>query len=264
MYRRRGRAVPSDGELRALKARLCRVLAPLASAVLLDAELGGDALAEVPPRVALLMPLEAQGYEAVAEGPAPRLLPDFSPADAARLGADGCKLLIPYRPDLADATERQDALVRETLAACHALGLPLMVEPIVYRLDRDDEAAFRAAFADRVVATARRVAALGVDILKLQFPESRDPRAACAELDRACGASPWVLLGGGTDADAFASQLDVACRAGASGFAVGRTAWDAALADDPAESERRIAETCAPVLARFVEIAERHARRLGA
>lgn len=261
LYRARGATVPPDRELAALKARLVRVLAPLASVVLLDLELGRDALRLVPPAVALVMPLEAPGHEPLGEARLTRLLADFSPADAARLGADACKLLVHYRPDVDEAARRQDELVTHALADCHAVGLPLVVEPIVYRLAEEDEAAFRPRFADLVIETARRLAALGVDILKLQFPESADA-AACAELDAACGAVPWTLLGGGGDPEGFDVQLRVACAAGASGFVVGRTVWDAALDRDPAESERRAVGVCAPLLRRFREIAEARCRPL--
>src|SRR6185295_13339473 len=88
-------------ELRSLKLALTRALAPAATAIMLDEELGGLALeaGAVPATVALIMPLEAQGYETTGDGPTTALLDDFSPAAAVRYGADACKLLLPYRPD---------------------------------------------------------------------------------------------------------------------------------------------------------------------
>ena len=87
---------------------------------------------------------------------------------------------------------------------------------------------------------AARLAKLQPDILKLQYPGSAE---ACRALDAACGqAIPWVLLGGGADAAVLEAQIEDACRAGASGFIVGRTLFDAALVADSAESERALAD----------------------
>ena len=55
-------------------------------------------------------------------------------------------------------------------------------------------------------------------------------------------------------------QIDDACRAGASGFIVGRTLFDAALVEDEAESDRALHEQCRPLLERLAGIAERLAQ----
>jgi DhnA family fructose-bisphosphate aldolase class Ia len=103
-----------------------------------------------------------------------------------------------------------------------------------------------------VAETARRLARLGPDVLKLQYPGSA---RLCEALTRACGAVPWVLLGGATDEETFLAQLRDARRGGARGYIVGRTAWDAALVEDPGEQSRAIAERAA-FLARAVQVAE--------
>ena len=93
---------------------------------------------------------------------------------------------------------------------------------------------------------------LGPDVLKLQYPGSA---RLCETLTRACGAVPWVLLGGGTDEDTFLAELRNAMRGGARGFIVGRTAWDAALVVDDADRQRAVRERVA-FLARAVQVAE--------
>lgn len=98
------RGMPTDrATLSAFKAEVTAALAGVASVVLLDEELGSGAIAKLRKGTALVMPLEEQGYESVGDGRVTTLLDDFSPARAASLGAAGCKLLLPYRPDLADA-----------------------------------------------------------------------------------------------------------------------------------------------------------------
>ena len=190
------------------------------------------------------MPLEAQGYESLGEGRITTLLGDVDPARAAALGATGCKLLLPYRPDLADAAGKQEEMVARVVSECRAAGVLSIIEPIVYGEVSELGAA--------VAETARRLARLGPDVLKLQYPGSA---RLCEVLTRACGAVPWVLLGGGTDDDTFLAQLRDAMRGGARGYIVGRTAWDAALALGDGEQRRGVSERAA-FLARAVHVAE--------
>jgi tagatose 1,6-diphosphate aldolase len=82
-----------------------------------------------------------------------------------------------------------------------------------------------------VIEGARRLVIPGVDVLKTEFPvdvaDEGDERAwadACAELSAACPA-PWVLLSASADFETFLRQVTIACRAGASGVAVGRAVW---------------------------------------
>ena len=81
-----------------------------------------------------------------------------------------------------------------------------------------------------VVETARRLTAIGADVLKAEFPYDAGVtdegrwREACAELDAATPV-PWVLLSGGVDDATFERQVRVACEAGASGVLVGRSVW---------------------------------------
>ncbi len=235
---------PDDASsLRALKVELVRGLAPFTSVVLLDVELGLDAFTERG-GTPLVVPLEAQGYESLGEGRITTLLGDVDPARAAALGAVGCKLLLPYRPDLADTARRQEEMVAHVVAECRAADVLSIVEPIVYGEVPELGAA--------VAETARRLTRLGPDLMKLQYPGTA---RLCELLTRACGAVPWVLLGGGTDEDTFLAQLRDAMRGGARGYIVGRTAWDAALVEDDGELRRAVSERAA-FLARAVQVAE--------
>lgn len=240
----RRRGYPDDASsLRALKVDLVRELARLATVVLLDVELGLDAFTELG-GTPLVIPLEAQGYELIGEGRITTLLGDVDPARAAALGAIGCKLLLPYRPDLADAARTQDETVARVVAECRAADVLSIIEPIVYGEVPELGAA--------VAETARRLARLGPDVLKLQYPGSA---RLCETLTRACGTVPWVLLGGGTDEDTFLTQLRDAMRGGARGYIVGRTAWDAVLVENDDQQTRAVAER-AGFLARAVQVAE--------
>ena len=216
---RRGLSDLSTGELRQLKLRLARALAPAATAIMLDAELGGLALEAgvVPPTVALIMPLEAQGYEESGDERTTSLLPDFSPADALRYGADACKLLVPYRVDDEGSAGRQDAIVRSTASACHEVGLPLVVEPVVFRRSTEPADEHAADYEELVIGAVARLQPLGVDLFKLPFPvpdgsalAESAALAACRSLDEACRGTPWVLLGAGADTSTFVDQVRLA------------------------------------------------------
>ena len=249
-----------DAGVTDLKLRIAGALAPEASLVLLDAEYAAAqavAAGVLPGSTGFAVPLEAMGYGDVSRLEVTALLEGWSAAKARRLGAAAAKLLLPYRVDVPSQAERQEAVVRAAVADCRAAGLALILEPIVYRRD-GEEAAGGHEFARLVVEGAERLAALEPDVLKVQHPGSAD---ACRELDEACGtAIPWVLLGGGASAEAVEAQVEEACRAGASGFIVGRTLFDVALVEDAAESAEILDRECRPLLRRLAEVAERLGR----
>jgi tagatose-1,6-bisphosphate aldolase len=271
---RRGLGDLPASALRELKLALVEGLAPAATAVMLDEELGGLALdrGAVPAGVGLIMPLEAQGGDRDdGDDPVTRLMTEFTPADAAHRGAVACKLLVPYRADRPEAAARQDDVIRLAADRCHAAGLALVVEPVVARRPGEPADAFAAAYPALVVEATRRIRAAGVDLLKLPFPVL-DPiatgegeaaaLAACRRVHEACGGTPWVLLGAGVASDVFTEQVRIAGSAGASGFLVGRGVWGPALSRDPAAVARVAAGSCRGDLLRIRAIAERFARPL--
>ncbi len=270
---RRGLVGLTDAAMRSLKVRLARALAPAATAIMLDEEFGGEALdaGVVPASVGLIMPLEAQGYEMVEDGRTTTLLADFSPDHARRRGADACKLLLPYRVDHEPSAIRQDALVEAAARTCHEAGLPLVVEPVVYRWSTEPAATYAGAYGRLAIEAVARIRALGPDLLKLPFPVlglATDGEAAaleaCRALDTACAGTPWVLLGAGADTATFIDQIRIAGTAGASGFLAGRGIWAAALGRDPDEVERVALAVCRPDFERCRAMAERVARPIEA
>jgi tagatose 1,6-diphosphate aldolase len=149
--------------------------------------------------------------------------------------------------------------VASVAEACLAEDLALFVEPLSFGLDGG-----RLVGEDRrrvVVETARRLTAIGADILKAEFPY--DPgvtdegrwREACAELDAATPV-PWVLLSGGVDDATFERQVGVACEAGASGVLVGRSVWAEAAAMAPAERDRFLATDGRARLQRLTDLVD--------
>ena len=255
--RKRGLPEPTPAELTELKLRVAQALAPGATVVLLDAEhSAAQALAAgaLPGDTGLVVPLEAQGYGDSGDLRLTSFLPGWNPAKAANLGAAGCKLLLPYRPDLDDQRGPQAQTARAAADACREAGIVLVLEPIVFAREGEELAGAR--FAELVVETARQLREVEPGVLKMQYPGA----GACSDLDAACGPqTPWVLLGGGADQETLEGQIVDACSAGASGFIVGRTLWDGALVADATASATYLRDVALPYLQRIGALARAHA-----
>jgi tagatose-1,6-bisphosphate aldolase len=257
--------VPAE-HLTALKLAIVRHLAPEASAVLLDPLYGaGQAIAAgvLPGGVGLVVAWEEQGYLGDPYGRQTTLLAGWGAEKARRLGAAAVKLLLFYHPDAGPVADRQERLVAAVLAECRRYDLPLLLEPIAYPLQRDrpkDGPHFARERRRVVIESARRLSALGPDVLKVEFPldVNHDPdpglwAEACAELDAAT-AVPWVLLSAGEPFETFCQQLTVACQAGCAGFAAGRSLWGEAATLSAAAREAFLATTARERLRRLVGI----------
>lgn len=252
-------------ELTGLKLDVVRYIAPLATAVMLDPKYSAAqaiVAAALPGNIGFLCAAEAQGYLGDPRVKQNLLLPGWSVAKAKRLGAGGIKLLVLYHPEAGEVTARQEELVQAVVADCAREDIPLFLEPLLTSLDPAlpvKSAGFAAKRRRLVVETARRLTALGPDILKLQFPldavHHHDPAEwadACAELNEAA-ARPWALLSGGDPFDTFKTQLQVACQAGCSGFMAGRALWGDAITADPTRRAELLRTT---VRVRFTELAD--------
>jgi tagatose-1,6-bisphosphate aldolase len=220
-------------ELAAFKQQVVTVLAPTASAVLLDPQVGAAhciAAGALPGHVGLVTAVEESGYTGDPTARHSRILPGWSVEKAKRLGASAVKLLVYYHPDSPVAAEIE-SLVKQVAADCQAQDIPLMVEPLSYSPDPANKKLAPAERRRVVIETARRLVGLGVDILKAEFPldisaepDEREWAKACAELS-AASAVPWVLLSASVGYETYLRQVTVACQAGASGVAVGRAVW---------------------------------------
>jgi tagatose-1,6-bisphosphate aldolase len=237
----------SYDEMVAFKRAVVRALAPAATGTLLDPEIGAAqciADGSMPASSGLLVAVEATGYEGPATARASRVLEGWSVDQAARMGASALKILLYYHPDAANAAD-QEALLAIVAEEARAHDLPLFVEPLSYSVV-DGERLFADERRHVVIRTARRLTAIGGDILKAEFPY--DPgvddqtrwREACADLTEA-SAVPWVLLSGGVDDATFERQVTVACEAGASGVLVGRSVWAPAATLPPRERDAFLA-----------------------
>ncbi|HJW84395.1 MAG TPA: tagatose-bisphosphate aldolase, partial [Anaerolineae bacterium] len=87
------------------KRDLTEMLAPMSTAILLDPIFGAPqaiASGTLPGYTGLLVSLEETGYEKDAQGRVTTLLPGWSVEKIKRMGASAVKILLYYRPDLAE------------------------------------------------------------------------------------------------------------------------------------------------------------------
>ncbi|GIK38386.1 MAG: tagatose 1,6-diphosphate aldolase [Chloroflexota bacterium] len=245
-------------QLSEIKLAVIEHLAGAASAVLLDPVYSlGQAITSgrLPGHVGVMAALEEHGYLSDPYHRQTPLLAGWSAAKAKRLGVNGIKLLLFYHPEAGAATEAQERLVRSIAADCERYEMPFFLEPISYSIKpeiKKDSPEFATQRRRIIIDTVRRLSPLGPDVMKVEFPlDTRyesDPGVwaeACVELSEA-SPIPWTLLSAGESFEVFKQQLQVACRAGCSGFVGGRSIWqeaarltDAAQADFLSSTARR-------------------------
>lgn len=225
------------GTAAAAKLDVVRVLSPAASAVLLDPlysasqAVARDAL---PARTGLLVAVEKSGYSGESTARISSLLPEWGVEKIKRMGADAVKLLIYYHPDGGDLRDRQERLTGEVAQRCRDFDIAFFLEAVTYSLDEEhgkDSEVFAEKRPALISRTAKRLSSLDPDVLKIEFPvdanQDQDEGhwlGACRDVSRA-SSCPWTVLSAGVDFDLFAREVEVACKAGASGFIGGRAIW---------------------------------------
>lgn len=258
----------SSQTLTDIKLDIVRSLGDLPSAVLLD-PLYSAAQAIVSGVLAgsagLLVALEDQGYLGDPYHRETVSLSGWSVEKARRLGATGVKVLLFYHPDSGAAAQKQENYTRSIVADCQRYELPLFLEPISYPLSpavKKNSAEFAKERRRVVIESARRLGALGADILKVEFPvdATHEPDSglwadACTELNEASPV-PWVLLSAGEPFETFCQQLMVACQAGCAGFAVGRSVWNEAAILPSDERAHFLSTTACERFKRLTDIAQ--------
>jgi len=253
----------------AIKEEIVCSLTQHATAVLLDPVYGLGPAMNMTGKSGLLMALEKSGYSGDATYRRPEFLDSWTPEKIRRMGASAVKILVYYHPDAGDLTNELDELVRAKIAECHAVDLPVFLEPMSYSIDpqASKESAQFAEIRPRVVIeTARRLSQTGADVLKMEFPVdynySSDEsiwRKQCIALSEASQV-PWVLLSAGVDFETFERQTQIACESGASGFLAGRAIWKEAINMSAQERASFLMGEATDRIKRLLDIAETECR----
>lgn len=212
------------------KADLVRYLGNAAPAILLDPEVALPRVADegvLSRDTALVVGLDASGFETVDGLRYTQFVPGMTPHRARELGGDVAKMLWYMRPDRQDAGSRVADEIRELVKACTDEGLLLIVEILVYRLEGESEEAYAAAFPGLVAESARLSVECGAKVLKLQYPGSAEASVAVTE---ASAGVPWAVLSAGVDHETFIKQVEIAVANGAGGAMAGRSLWKDSMA----------------------------------
>ncbi|MEJ3747361.1 hypothetical protein WEI85_29255 [Actinomycetes bacterium KLBMP 9797] len=255
---------PAGAEyLSSFKVDVIGALSPLASGVLTDVEHGVAAVqaaGALDARAGLLISSDRSpqptwnGEHRTEYSPAER-----GPAFVAENGGAALKFLVRWRPDRPAAPGEPD-LAREALEAvaaviadCRAYGMPSVIEPLVtVRPDEGPEERTRL-----VIRSAELLAALGPDLLKLEWPGDAD---GCREVSKVCGRVPWALLSAGVGYDEFVNRVLTAMDAGASGYIAGRAFWGEAVALTGDERRRFLTSVALDRMAGLNAAIEGHGR----
>jgi tagatose 1,6-diphosphate aldolase len=253
------------------KLLMTRILAPLASAVLLDPVYGAAqavGAGVLPGQIGLIVSLEASGYEGEATARRTPLIPGWSVAQIKRMGASAVKLLLYYHPEASTARDQED-LVRAVATDCRQHDIPFLLEPMSFSLDPSGAPKGSVAFArtrPRIVYdSALHLVPMGVDVLKAEFPadlqyeSDAEALSHCRRLTDALRV-PWVLLSAAADYALFRRQVEIACRGGAAGFLVGRAVWQEMARLRREEWEEFAAITAADRLRTLCDIANSEAQ----
>lgn len=254
------------------KLDLCQAVQNVASAVLLDPIYGAaQAISAgiLPGHVGLLVSIEKSGYSGDSTARVTERLYGWDVKKAKRMGASATKLLIYYRPDIKDLASRQLDLVAKLADECIEADIPLLVEPLSYPVEQVGVSSRKYAEMkpELVIETARQVTALPIDVLKAEFPADMEYEQdeskllqLCQELDRA-SRLPWVLLSAGADYQVFNKQVEIACKAGASGFLAGRALWQEGVQIRSREERMQFFKTtAAPRLKELAGLVHRYGR----
>lgn len=258
----------TEEELTGFKQQVVGALASAATAVLLDAEFGAAqcvASGQLPGMTGLVVSVEATGYSGDPTARQSRLMPGWSVAKAKRMGASAVKLLVYYHPD-ADTKYEVESLVEKTAQDCREQDMLLFLEPLSYSPNPTQKKLTPADRRKVVIETARRLTALGGDVLKAEFPIDfqADPdegiwAEACAELTSVSHV-PWVLLSASVRFEIFMRMVKVACQQGATGVAVGRAVWQEATSLAGIEREQFLLEVARPRMLQVTTLCAETAR----
>ena len=224
-------------EMVKIKRKQVKSLENLASAVLLDPDFGIKGVLSnhhLPEHVELLVCLEKSGYLGSAERREIVLSEDWTVSRIKKLGAMAVKLLLYYHPGQKEMAAKQRNLVTKVAEKCRDQDILFLLEPMSYPIRKGvikKSAQFAKNKFEIVLETVKDLSGLGADVLKLEFPDEMgftedEGKMAdhCWQISQA-SSEPWVLLSAGVSYLEIKKQLEIACRNGASGFAIGRAVW---------------------------------------
>jgi tagatose 1,6-diphosphate aldolase/sulfofructosephosphate aldolase len=224
----------TDDDLRRSKADVAKALSPVATGILFDPTYGVPAVTEsgaLHESCGLLVASEASKRGVYEGEPRTHRDPELNARWVLGQRGDANKFLAQLRADRPAPRAGEPDLAAECLEAvrqvvddCREVGVPSVIENLVYPLPGEDLTGRRRA--DAIIEAARALDELDIDLLKLEYPGSpEDCRRLASVLHR-----PWAVLSAGVPFDHFTEVLQISFdEGGASGFIAGRSVWRESL-----------------------------------
>ena len=255
----------TDADLRQSKADVARVLSPAASGILFDPTYGVPAVTgngALDPGCGLLVASEPPERGVFNGEPRTHRDPQLDARWVLDQGGDANKFFAQLRADRPAPRAGEPDLVADCLEAvrqvvedCREVGVPSVIENLVYPLPGEDLSGKRRE--DAIIEAARALNEFDIDLLKLEYPGSPEGcRRLASVLDR-----PWAVLSAGVPFDDFTEVLKVAFdEGGASGFIAGRSVWRESLALSGSARQEFLETVARPRLNAVREVAAERAR----
>jgi tagatose-1,6-bisphosphate aldolase len=253
----------TDDMLGDTKSDVTRYLAANAPCILLDPICAVPRVvdeATLPRDVAMLIGLDASGYDTDADGHyLSRLAHGINARKVRELGGTGGKIMVYLRSDYPKANGHNMKIIRQCLEDFAREDLLLVVEFLTYPMPGEDPAVYKSIFPSLIEGGTRMCLDAGSKVLKLPYPGTPE---ACAAITAMCGTVPWSVLSAGVDHETFIGQVEVAMTNGASGVIAGRALWKDCVSLDRAEQKSLLVNRAVPRLKQIQAILERFPRSL--
>ena len=253
----------TDAMLGDVKADVVRYLASAAPSILLDPICAVPRVVdqgELPRDVALLIGLDASGYDTDKDGHyLSRLVPGVNARRVRELGGTGGKIMVYLRADHPEANGHNMAIIKQCVADFAREDLLLVVEFLTYRMPNEDPAAYKAIFPRLIEGGTRMCLEAGAKVLKLPYPGTP---LSCAAVTSMCGPVPWSVLSAGVDHETFIGQIEIAMANGAAGVIAGRALWKDCVFLDRNRQREALINKAVPRLKEIQAILARYPRGL--
>lgn len=227
-----------QSEITDLKQRIIKAAAPYCSGMLLDISTALPAYKNLQKEGTVLPPYfltyTTTSYSEVGVG---ERLTDlaYSAQELKDHGAQGTKLFLYVHPR-AQTFAEQIAVAKKAQDDSHAVGLPFLLEPVIYERSKEED---KAALLLEAIAALKEVG-VEPEVWKVEYPGDAK---GCEELQNLVSPTPWILLSRGVSFDQFAGGMKVAAAQGACGFFVGRALWQESVTQQGLERDEFLQKT---------------------
>ena len=225
-------------EVAKFKSLLIESLQDSSSALLLDPHFAIPSSMDIlDSKKGLVVTLEDSIFSDTKGGRVSSSIDHWSVSKIKRMGADAVKVLAWYRPD-ADrkVLQAQQDYVQKVGEECCKYDILFLFVLLVYPLSKDkhqtkDYVEMKNKKTEHVLKSVEEFSnhKYGVDVFKLESPVnaseiSNNDINAFNEMGKLAG-RPWVMLSAGAGKEDFKNVLELAFKAGCSGFLAGRAIW---------------------------------------